>query len=197
MRARRLITFLLGIWLTGLCGTAFLASKNFETTKQVLESSPQEGRKLIEQLGESSSEQLLRFQVAEANRAMFEGWGALELGLLVSLGLLIVLRHDSKTAIAVAVAALVVSAWSYFLLTPQLISIGRILDFPTPEYHAQYRLQFAGVHRMYGIAGVLRMACGAVLVFLLLRRGDEAKLRRRKSDKVDAINKTDYSHINR
>jgi hypothetical protein len=97
----------------------------------------------------------------------------------------------------VTITALGIAVWSHFLLQPQIMAIGRILDFPSPSAEAQYQSQFAAVHRMYGIAGLLRAGACLGLMYQLLRRGFEVPLRRRKTDKVDVINKTDYSHINR
>jgi hypothetical protein len=195
MSTRRFITFLLGIWLGCSLFMVGIATHNLKSVDALLASPPPPAVKLIETLGQDSARLLLRHQAAELNRVYFEHWGLAQVLIAGAvLGLILFATREGKRLVILSAVMLVVVVVMRFILTPDLVNFGRQLDFASKQTVAGEYARFAGVHRAYGFAELIKCGLGLVLLALLLRR---SKRTRRSVRHVDLIDDADDRHVDR
>jgi hypothetical protein len=192
---RRFVAFLLGVWLGGSLFMYLIATYNLELADQVLSSPPPAAAKIIDSLGSESARLLLRHQASELNRACFEYWGLAQLVIGgVVFGLLLFATREGKWPVVTALVMTVVVAVMRFILTPDLVTFGRQLDFVTKEAGAAEFARFWGVHRAYGVAELVKSCLGLALLGLLLFR---VQRKRRPVHQLHAVDDADDRHIDR
>ena len=138
MHTRRFVAFLLGVWLGGMVLVAYISHGNLSTTQGIVESGGEAARRHLEMSGRENSIPLLRHNTAEINRSMVQSWEWMQLGLaLVVLSTLpFAMRLKWSHLIAAALMLLIVIA-QRALLTPEMIGVGRLLDFVSPGAQEQ------------------------------------------------------------
>ncbi|HEY3742522.1 MAG TPA: hypothetical protein VGL53_21885 [Bryobacteraceae bacterium] len=196
MHTRRLVAFLLGVWLGGMLFVAYTTSANMSTTKTILESSPEAPRRLIELSGSQRVATILNYNTAEINRSLTESWEWLQL--LIGFGVVCALPFAMRLKWIYLIAAVVmflIAIAQRALLTPEIIGVGRLLDMAggtvwtqdelwkeRRSLHTLQQLYFSGevVKAMIGLG-----LTGALLIF---RRKTVYKSRaeqRRAQEKTD------------
>ena len=204
MHTRRFVAFLLGVWLGGMVFVAYTLSGNAATTQRIVESGGEGARRHLELSGREHSIPLLRHNTAEIDRSMVQSWEWMQLllGFVVLCTLPFAMRLKWGYVIAAALMLLIVVA-QRALLTPEMIGVGRLLDFVTPEAQDQLakqrntystlRLLYWAVETGKGLIGL--GLTGALLIFRqkssLKSRGG-TRMRRENSDTIDDA---DYSHV--
>ena len=83
---------------------------------------------------------------------------------------------------------------SQFLLVPQMVAQGRLIDFRPDDMMLTEVARFASVRRLFGLLAVLRILCVVWISGILLFRGPNSRMRRRGS-KVDTVDDAKNSHI--
>src|SRR5579864_4498043 len=130
MHYRRFACLLLGTWLTGGLFMAMVATQNFRSVDRLLAKPAAPAAQSINKLGHESARTLLRYQVSEQNRWYFQTW---EMAQLALGGLLLVLLLFGSTegalTLLLPVLMLVIALVQAFALTPEIISLGRVIDF--------------------------------------------------------------------
>ena len=207
MRTRRLVAFLLGVWLGGMLFVAYTTNANTSTTKTILESPGEGPRRLIELSGRERAMTLLQYNTAEMNRSLIEFWEWVQvgLGLAVVCTLPFAMRLKWLYLIA-AVLMFLIAISQRGLLTPQIIGLGRMLDMAggtvwTQDELWKERRSLHTLQQLY-LAGDIVMAAiglGLTAALLIFRRKGAYKSRveRRSSEKVDRVDDSDYSHVDR
>jgi hypothetical protein len=131
MHTRRVITFLLGIWIGCNVLLGLIALRNFSSPDLVLNSPLPPVVKMTEKLGGDEVRLLLRHLAMEQTRAYFNVWEAAQM--LLGLVLLFLLFMSSPTRILpmalVGVMVLLV-LFQHFAIMPELIYRSRLADFP-------------------------------------------------------------------
>ena len=129
MHTRRLVAFILGVWLGGMLLVAYTINANSSTTQNVLQSGGEAVRRTIELSGRERSILLLRHNTAEMNRSMLQSWEWMQLllGLAVLATLPFAVRLQWGYVIAAGLMLLLVLA-QRTLLTPEMIGMGRLTD---------------------------------------------------------------------
>ena len=168
---RAMMAFLLGAWLLGTLLIAAVAAENFFRVDRLLESSsPVEFQEKIAPLAPGDARVVLRFLSSELNRFYFRVWGGAELVLGATLLALVAKRaKDLRMTVGVS-AMLALSLLMTFYLTPQLVEVGRGLDFvprdpPPPELG-----RFGLLHAAYSILDLLKLLLGIWMTARLVRR---------------------------
>src|SRR5258708_7565827 len=142
MHSRRVATFILGLWFAGMLCIGASTVIGYRVVDQSLKLPPQEISRSLSMMGEALSQQMVNYFVSEINRSMFEIWGFCEMILVAGLGIYLVLYNQRMLALTLTALMMLSACGSHFLVTPQVIAIGRILDFqpPTqlPHEHSQY-----------------------------------------------------------
>ena len=196
MHTRRLITFLLGAWFALVVTIACVAALGFQVANNIAKTPPTEAGPALVVLGEPMVHQLFRYVAAEINRTLFEVSGLGELGILLALTSLLLLSNYNRRATILAGVLLLAAFASHFLLTPQVVSQGRILDFRPAEMLMADRARFARLHMLFGVVTVFRLLGGVWLAGVLLYRGPNSRMRRRRGD-VDGVDHPEDGHVNR
>ena len=176
---RALMAFLLGSLLVGMVLIGVVAAENFFMVDRLLESTgPAEFHQKIAPLSDGDARVVLRYLSSELNRFYFRVWGGAEV-LLGGLLLLLAARSgpkgskDRRLTIGAGVM-LALSLLMTFYLTPQLVEVGRGLDFaprdpPPPELR-----QFGMLHGAYSVLDLAKLLLGIWLTVRLIRRPAES-----------------------
>jgi len=173
---------------------AFVATGNFATVDQVLKTPPVEAQKMIQTLGSENARHLLRYLAGEENRGFFETWEVAQLVLGVGLAAFLILGLKQRLTAGLACAMVILTAFQRFKITPEMIWLGRSIDFITWTADSQARDQFYKLHAAYGILE------GVKLLLMLVVAGFLFTMRRRRSRQrveVNAVDYADHRHIDR
>jgi hypothetical protein len=205
MHTRRLVAFLLGVWLGGMLFVAYSTNANFSTTKGILENAPEGPRLLIELSGSERTSTLLTYNTAEINRSMVESWEWLQLGL--GLGIVCTLPFAMRLKwlyLIAAVIMFILAIAQRSLLTPEIIGLGRMLDMAggtvwTQDDLWKQRRSLHTLQELYLSCELVKAVLGLGLTgtLLIFRRKTTYKNRaeqqpqRRASDKLDLVDDAD------
>jgi hypothetical protein len=196
MHSRRLACFILGLWLGGGLLVAWTAADAFRAVDRLLAAPSPEATLRLRALGPSAARTLLRYQASEQNRALFRDWEAVQLvgGSLFFFFLLFATRERKFPLITVLVMVVVV-ALQRFAVTPELVSLGRNIDFVPADMPSEFRDRFWILHS--GYAGLEALKWGAALALagrnVFSRRHGRSE---KALDEFDLIDKPNHRHIN-
>ena len=172
----------------------WLSSATLSSVGRLLIAQPQKMQQIIFTLTEPEKKLLFFYAANELNRFFLSDWGIVQLVLgAVLLGIL-ALARQAKWQIVLAASMLLCALASYFLLVPQLVSLGRDLDFAPADQLGAQRRQFASIHLFYSVLDIMKILLGVALTFLILKRGNDEK-RRRRSSSSDEIQYPNYGRI--
>ena len=177
MRARALLILVLGLWLGGSLVVGAVTSYNFAGFADLFERNPA----LTAQAGfdpadtEAKKTSLLWVHASELNRVFFEAWNRTQLILGALALVLALLSHSGRLVPALLFLALLLVALVHFGIEPQVVVLGRELDFaprtpPPPQVEPFQRL-----HGLYFGAELLRLALVALAAALLVLRGPKSQ----------------------
>lgn len=180
MHFRRLACFLLGAWLMGGLFMATVATQNFHSVDRLLAAPAAPARPQLDKLGHEAARALLRYQVAEQNRLYFETWGMVEtaIGFVLLLTLLFG-STETHFTLLLALLMLLIAVLQRFVLTPEIVILGRVIDFVPAAQPSSERSHFWMLHAAYSISEVVKWGLNIVLTGRLLFR------RRRRSEDVE------------
>ncbi len=171
-----------------------VATHNFAGVDELLSSPSARASKDVLNLGKAETRLLLRYVASELNRWYFEHWESVQLGLGAVLLLMLFFGADARSSwLAVTLLMLVATGVQHWLLTPQIIRLGRILDFTAGGEFYQVSHRFRGLHSTYSVVEIAKLALGLFLTLQLAKRS-----RRRSAgfrDEIDAIDDADNGHI--
>jgi hypothetical protein len=190
MHSIRLVCFLLGIWLAGGIFMAWVATQNFRSVDRLLDQSNPTARLDIKTLddnaGPGAARLLLRYQVSEQNRFYFETWEISQIVLGTLLFFFVLFgTSEGKKMIAAVLVLLVLTLAQRFVLTPEIVSLGRALDF-VPATAASGRTRFWTFHSIYSAVELLKWTLTFLLVLRLFlgRRRSRTAVAGKKVDVV-------------
>jgi hypothetical protein len=164
----------MGMWIMGSICMSVVATENFYTIDRLLETSPNvEFHRSVQQLGHAPARDLLRYLSSELNRLYFRTWNVVQL-VLGGLALWLVARFAVPSAPQSALrrralwgiaAMLGVVVLMLVYLTPQIVSLGRSLDF-VPRDPAPPGMQtFWILHAAYTSLEMLKLLTGLVVAW--------------------------------
>jgi hypothetical protein len=155
--------FAMGAWLAGNVMVAVVAAENFYTVDRLLAGSTNRAfASEVARLGQTETRDLLRYLSSELNRRYFKLWNAMQvaIGLLV---LWLIGRGPSVAARWGVLGMLGLVALTIVWLTPEIISVGRSLDFvprtpPPPALH-----RFWTLHSVYTFSEGCKLVVGVLV----------------------------------
>jgi hypothetical protein len=198
MRLRRFACLLLGMWIGGSIFMALVATQNFRSVDRLLEAPAAQASRQIQSMGWETARTFLRYQVSEQNRFYFEHWELAQL--LLGAGLFLLLLFGTSVGrgeLALSISMMLVVAVMHWLLTPNIVSLGRQIDFVAREVASPERSRFWTFHAAYSTLEIVKLLFGLGLAGMLLI---STRSRRRDAgirDQVDAVNHADHGHIDR
>ena len=195
MHTRRLITFLLGAWFALILTIAGVAATGFQVARNVANTPPADAARALFSVGEPMTGQLFRYVAAEINRTLFEVSGLAELGILFVVAAALLVQNYNRGATVLAGVLLLAAFASHFLLTPQVVALGRMLDFRPVEMLLADRSRFANLHMLFGVLTVFRLLAGVWLGGIMLWRGPNSRTRRSRGN-IDSVDDSQNGHVN-
>jgi hypothetical protein len=184
------------MWLAGGFFMALVATQSFHSVDRILAQPHPVASVEMKALGTTAARLLLRYEASELNRWLFEAWEIVQLigGAFVFFYLLFGTNED-KISLALVLLILITVLLQRFLLTPEIISVGRTLDFIAPDMPSAERSKFWVLHSGYtGVEIMKWVLIGALGMKLMSRR------RGRSGDAgndFDLIDKPNYRHVDR
>ena len=165
-----------------------VATHNFRSVDQLL-AEPGRAGVQVQKLGHSEARTFLRYHVSEQNRWYFETWEKVQLAL--GAALLAALWRQGKVLISLAALMFALLLAERFYMTPEIIRLGRIIDFVPPAISSPERDTFWRFHGAYSAVELLKLALGFLLAGRLIFG------RERIGNQVDVVDEADHSHIDR
>jgi hypothetical protein len=145
---------------------AWVATHNFRGVEQILAAPPALVSELLAQHGRETVRLLLRYQASELNRFYFERWELAQIGLGLALAALFFrCRRVPRWLAWSCVLLTVLTMTQHWLITPEVVRLGRIIDFittPAPE-----RERFWALHTIYSSLEVFRLLLLAAVTIRL------------------------------
>src|SRR5688572_11939603 len=140
------------IWLTGTLWMVVVATQNFYTIDRLLAAKPNPAfAAAIEKLGESEADFLLTYLSSELNRLFFQVWGLVQIGIgILALKFVAGLPSASKPKWMI-VAMLGICLLFAAIITPQIVSVGRSLDFVARDPAPPQLRTFGLLHAVYTV----------------------------------------------
>jgi len=167
MHRYRIASFLTGCLILGSLFMIFVATQNFGTVDRVLAAPPHEATQMFQTLGPENARLLLRYLAGEENRLFFNSWELAQIALGALLTALLFLAIKSRLLAGLAGAMLIVALFQHFRVTPEMIALGRLVDFGGGTGSAAYG-QFWRLHGLYGVLEVAKLALLTVVAGVLL-----------------------------
>ena len=172
-RKQQWAMFAMGVWLAGNVMVAVVAAENFYTVDRLLAGSTSGAfASEVARVGHSETRDLLRYLSSELNRYYFRIWNFAQL----AIGLLVLWLIASAPSIARARWAVLgmvgVVALAAVWLTPQIISVGRSLDFVPRDPVPSSLNRFWVLHGVYTVLEACKLVVGLVVSVWIARSGE-------------------------
>jgi hypothetical protein len=165
---------ILGAWIAGSICMSVVATENFYTIDRLLALRANSTfAAAVDRLGAGEARDLLRYLSSELNRLYFQLWNGAQIVLgALALWLIAGSAKSVKWGI-VAMLAIVVMMLVY--LTPQIVTLGRSLDFVPRDPAPPGMSRFWILHAAYTSLEMLKLVI-AVLVAASLAKQPDARL---------------------
>jgi len=166
---RRLAILLMAVWITGTVWMAVAATENFYTIDRLFAAHNPAFSAVVEKLGTSDSNFLLRYLSSELNRLFFQVWGLVQIGVgILALWCVVSLRKATKAKWMI-VSMLAITLLFAAIITPEIVSVGRELDF-VPRNPAPPALRTFGLlHAGYTVLDGIKLILGIIVTVHLIR----------------------------
>jgi hypothetical protein len=166
-RWSRISAFLAGCLILGSLFMIFVATQNFGTVDRVLAAPPPQAAQMFQTLGPENARLLLRYLAGEENRLFFTSWELAQIVLGALLTAAVLLAMKSRMMAGLSGAALIIGLFQHFRVTPEMISLGRLIDFGAGAGSSAYN-QFWRLHGLYGVLEVAKLVLWIVTAAILL-----------------------------
>ena len=187
MLPRRIATFLLGGWI-GCSVLILIIVLQSPSAAGLLVSAPVDTAKpLIEKLGATESQALLRHFANEQSRAYLANWELTQMVLTVVMLVALVLsgqRWVLPAVLTVIMCALVI--FQHAGIRPDLLFYGRQADFVRSDASFSLDSQIWTLTRTYGIVEAVKLLCGGIMASYLFATQSGGRVRkRRRAEEAD------------
>lgn len=172
----------------------WVAMESFRSVDRAMKEPAALSTSQYQKLGPAAVRQLLRYQVSEQNRFLFSNWELAQIGLGVLIfGILLFGTSVGQIELALPLVMLLVVAVGHWFLTPQMVALGRVLDFLPAGAPALEESRLRALHNAYTVLEIVKVAVGIVLGSFLVWRRTRRKGAPREVDSVDDANNR---HVN-
>jgi len=164
-----------------------VVTQNFRSVDRLLANPAAPAAQQLDRLGPGDARVLLRHQVSEQNRWYFETWGLIETLIGAALLLILIFGSTEKNfSLLLALLMLLIAILQRFVLTPQMVVLGRIIDWVPVDQPSSERSRFWLLHNAFVGLELLNWMLGFLLTGKLLfrsrRRGGELEPHLRHGD---------------
>ena len=191
MSSRRISVFLLGLWLGCLLFMGWVAMHNLGSVEPILKQSDRQLQREVKDIGYDRVKTLLRFEAAELNRFYFYNWEWIQMILgLITLVVLFDATNGSRLTLVLMAGVMLLLLVQHFLVEPEVLELGRGLDFAASDQMLDERRAFRTYHAYYSSIEVMKFLTLSFIAVRMLMHGSSGK-RRRRSVKIDAVDDAD------
>jgi hypothetical protein len=175
---------------------AWVATQNFRQVDRLLERNDPAAATRLQPLG-SDARTVLRYAASEQNRWFFRNWEIVQLvsGALFFFAMLFG-SAEKKLFLGGLLLLLALVAVQRFMLTPEIIALGRMIDFVPPYQSSPERSRFWVLHTAYSGVEVCKWVLTLVLTGYLAWSGQRAGRSRDARRELDGVDKSDYRRVN-
>jgi hypothetical protein len=160
---QRWALFAVGAWFAGNVLVATVAAENFFTIDRLLaESRNTAFLTEVERIGRPQSRDLLRYLSSELNRLYFQQWTIAQVAIGVSILWLIGFKAGSAKARWAVLAMLAIVAAGIVWLAPQIVAVGRGLDFVPRDPPPPALDRFWTLHAIYTGLELCKLVLGVL-----------------------------------
>jgi hypothetical protein len=193
MHYRRIVCFLLGLWLGGGILMAWYGARSFSTVDALIAQSNPAFVAQTKALGSAETRLVLRFAVAEQNRWMFRSWETMQIGLAVLFFCYLLFGTlEGKFSLGVMLAMLALTLIQRLWISPELGISGRTIGYIPGDLAAQEHARFWLLHNAYLGVEALKFGLGLILGAIVMSG-------RRSVDPLNQFNmidKANHRHVN-
>ncbi len=158
-----------------------VVTENFRSVDRLLAKPVLPAAQQLDKLGPVAARVLLRHQVSEQNRWYFETWGLIATAIGAALLLILLFGSTERNfSLLLALLMLLIAVVQRFALTPQMVDLGRIIDWIPIDQPSPERSRFWMLHNAFVGLEMLNWALGLLLAGRLIFRS------RRRSGDQDA-----------
>ena len=167
---RTLTALVLGGWLLGTLLVGGVAAENFFRIDRLLDSpSHSSFQDDVARLPAGEARAMLRYLASELNRVYFYVWGWVQLVLGAACFAVAALKLKQKKLLIGFSLMLAVVAVMAFYITPEIIEVGRSLDFVPREPPPPGMAAFGRLHAAYSILDLGKLLTGVWMAIVLAR----------------------------
>jgi hypothetical protein len=176
---------------------AWITSQAFRSADRMFDEDPAV-IVMLKTIGPTAGRAVLRHQVAEQNRELYETWEYVQLfmGLCFFLFLLLGTR-EGKFALGLALLLLLLVVAQRFVVTPELTHLGRPLDFAVKGGPAADRARFRMVQGVYIGVELLKWAASLVLAGMLVFRKSRRASSGYTRQELNMVDEPNHGHVDR
>jgi hypothetical protein len=174
---------------------AWVSAESFGSVDRLLARPHPVATAQFKALGQADARLLLRYQVSEQNRWYLENWEVTQIiiGALFFFFMLFATR-ENKFALSLVLLMIGAVLVQRFMLTPGMISLGRMIDFVPPEAPSGERAQFWVLHSWYWGVELGKLALGLVLAARLISHHSARSGNARQE--FNLVDKANHRHVN-
>lgn len=193
MHYRRIVCLILGLWLGGGILMAWFGARSFQSVKRVMNESNPVFAVQTRPLGPATTRMILRYQIAEENRFLFQHWEYMQLILGVFFfSYMLFGTLEGKFSLVLALTMLVLTGLQRFGISPELGNVGKTLDYVPADMASAERAKFWLLHGAYLGCEALKYGMALVLLALVMRRGRSVD----SVNKLNMVDKANHRHVN-
>ena len=193
MHYRRIVCFLLGVWLGGGILMAWYGARSFGTVETILSQSNPAFVAQTKLLGPAETRLLLRYIVADQNSWMFRNWENIQIVLAVLFFCYLLFGTlEGKFSLGVMLAMLILTMIQRLWISPELEMSGHTMGYIPGDLAAQERARFWLLHNAYLAVEALKFGLGLVLGVIVMSRKRSID----PMNQFDMIDKANHRHVN-
>ncbi|HXK04309.1 MAG TPA: hypothetical protein VMS37_18035 [Verrucomicrobiae bacterium] len=193
MHYRRIICLILGVWFGGGLIMAWFGARSFQTVESVMNQSNPGFAMQTKPLGTAVTRAVLRHEVAEMNRWLFQSWENLQILIGVFFFCYLLFgTMEGKFTLLLALLMVVLAAVQRIAMSPALGMLGGSLAYLPPESVATERAKFWMLHSAYLGMDLAKLGLGGIVCALVLRRTRTVD----PLNQLDTVDKSRHRHVN-
>jgi hypothetical protein len=156
---------LASVWVAWTLFMGYAATRSFRTVDRVLASQNRQFQEVAKALGPEATRMVLRHLASEINRTLFKAYTSIQipLGLVVLLLLFWQAQRDTF-ALILAGAMLTLALILALVIVPQIVSVGRAIDFMPRHPELPLLARFWMLHVAFTAVDGLKLLAGLVLI---------------------------------
>jgi hypothetical protein len=193
MHYRRIVCFLLGVWLGGGILMAWYGARSFSSVEGIMAQSNPAFVANTKPLGPAVTRLVLRYAVAEQNRWLFRGWENMQICLAALFFCYLLFgTMEGKFSLSVMLIMLALTLIERLWISPELGITGRTMGYLPGDLAAQERAKFWLLHNAYLAVEALKFGLGLILGAIVMSRSRSID----PLNQFNMIDKANHRHVN-